>query len=75
MIDLRGLVGACFLLAIIGTVVCAPIGWAIVIGIEWAYPEILKGQPAQQQTELVQKKILPRTTYEQSRYKIEAKQE
>ena len=43
MIDLRGLVGACFLLAVIGTVVFVPIGWAIVIGIEWAYSEPIKG--------------------------------
>ena len=69
MIDLRGHVGACFLLAVIGTVVFVPIGWAIVIGIEWAYSEPIKGRAAQQKTELVQKKILPLTTFEQVRYK------
>ena len=68
MIDLRGLVGACFLLAVIGTIVFVPIGWAIVIGIEWAYSEPIKERTAQQKTELVQKKILPLTTFEQVRY-------
>ena len=33
MTDLRALVGACFLLAVMGTVVSFPLGWAIVLGI------------------------------------------
>jgi len=74
MTDLRALVGACFLLAVMGTVVSVPLGWAIVLGIGAAYPEkIIKGRPYQRNDALVQKKILPRTTYEQIRYKIEAK--
>ncbi len=39
MTRLRALVGACFLLAIIGTVVAVPIVWVIVIGIGEALPE------------------------------------
>ena len=74
MTNLRALVGACFLLAVMGTVVSIPLGWAIVLGIGEAHPETIKGRPYQQKDELVQKKILPRTTYEQFRYKNEAKQ-
>ena len=75
MTSLCALVGACFLLALMGFVVSVPLGWAIVLGIGEAYPEkIIKGRPYQRNDELVQKKILPRTTYEQIRYKIEAKQ-
>ena len=74
MTNLRALVGACFLLAVMGIVVSVPLGWAIVLGIGEAYPEkILKGRPYQWNDELVQKKILPRTTYEQIGYMIEAK--
>lgn len=74
MTDLRALVGACFLLAVMGTVVSVPLGWVIVLGIGEAYPEkIIKGRSYQWKDELVQMKILPRTTYEQIRYKIEAK--
>lgn len=74
MTDLRALVGACFLLAVMGTVVSVPLGWAIVLGIGEAYPEkIIKGRPYQWKDELVPMKILPQTTYEQIRYKIEAK--
>lgn len=74
MTDLRALVGACFLLAVMETVVSVPLGWAIVLGIGEAYPEkIIKGRPYQWKDELVQMKILPRTTYEQIRYKFEAK--
>ena len=75
MTSLRALVGACFLLALMGFVVSVPLGWTIVLGIGEAYPEkIIKARPYQRNDELVQKKILPRTTYEQIRYKIEAKQ-
>ena len=74
MTDLRALVGACFLLAVMGTVVSVPLGWAIVLGVGAAYPEkLIKSRPYQRNDALVQKKILPRTTYEQIRYKIEAK--
>ena len=69
MTTLRALVGACCLLGVMGFVVYVPLGWAIVIGIEWAYSEPIKGRAAQQKTELVQKKILPLTTFEQVRYK------
>ena len=75
MTDLRALVGACFLLAVMGIVVFVPLGWAIVLGIGEAYPEkIIKSRPYQRKDELAQKQILPRTTYEQLGYKIEAKQ-
>jgi competence protein ComEA len=44
-------------------------------GIGEAYSEnIIKGRPYQRKDELVQKKILPRATYEQIKYKIVAKQ-
>ena len=44
-------------------------------GIGEAYTEkIIKGRPYQRKDELVQKKILSRSTYEQIKYKIVAKQ-
>jgi len=75
MTNLRALVGACFLLAVMGLVVSVPLGWTIVLGVGAAYPEkLIKSRPYQRNDALVQKKILPRTTYEQIGYKIEAKQ-
>ena len=45
------------------------------LGIGDAYSEkIIKGRPYQRKDELVQRKILPRATYEQIKYKIVAKQ-
>jgi len=74
MTNLRALVGAGFLLAVMGIVVSVPLCWAIILGIGEAYPEkIIKG-PYQWNDELVPKKILPRTTYEQMGYKIAPKQ-
>ena len=44
-------------------------------GISEAYAEkIIMGRPYQRKDELVQKKILPRATYEQIKYKIVAKE-
>jgi competence protein ComEA len=44
-------------------------------GIGDAYSEkIIKGRPYTRKDELVQKKILPRATYEQTKYKIIARQ-
>jgi|RhiMetdeSRZDD1v2_1073273.scaffolds.fasta_scaffold2294503_1 hypothetical protein len=77
MITLRALIGAGFLLAIIGLVVFVPLGWSLLLGIvEEAYPEkINQGRPHQSNAELVHKgKILPLTTHEQIRDKIEVKQ-
>jgi hypothetical protein len=75
MTTLRALVGASFLLAVMGFVVSVPLGWALVLVIGGAYPEkITQDRPYQRNDELVQKKILPRTIYEQLRYKVEAMQ-
>jgi hypothetical protein len=75
MTNLRALVGAGFLLAVIVFVVSVPLIWALIIGIGEAYPEkINKDLTYQQKVELVLKKILPLTMYEQLRGKNEVKQ-
>ena len=75
MTNLRALVGAGFLLAVIVFVVSVPLVWALIIAIGEAYPEkINKNLTYQQKVELVLKKILPLTMYEQIRGKNEVKQ-
>jgi hypothetical protein len=75
MTNLRALVGAGFLLAVIVFVVSVPLVWALIIGIGEAYPaKINKDLTYQQKVELVLKKILPLTMYEQIRGKNEVKQ-
>jgi hypothetical protein len=75
MTTLRALVGAGFLLAVMGIVVAVPLAWILVLGIGEAYPEkLIQGRPDQRNAALGQKKIFPRTTYKHIRYKIEAKQ-
>lgn len=75
MTNLRALVGAGFLLSVIVFVVSVPLVWALIIGIGEAYPEkINKDLTYQQKVELVLKKILPLTIYEQIRGKNEVKQ-
>ena len=75
MTNLRALVGAGFLLAVIVCVVSVPLVWALIIGIGEAYPEkIHQDLTYQQKVELVLKKILPLTMYEQIRGKNEVKQ-
>jgi hypothetical protein len=75
MTNLRALVGAGFLLAVIVFVVSVPLVWALIIAIGEAYPEkINKDLTYQQKVELVLKKILPLTVYEQIRGKNEVKQ-
>jgi len=75
MTNLRALVGAGFLLAVIVCVVSVPLVWALIIAIGEAYPEkINKNLTYQQKVELVLKKILPLTVYEQIRGKDEVKQ-
>jgi hypothetical protein len=77
MTDLRALVGACFLLAVMGMVVVAPLGWwAVVLGFGEAFPaKIIKARPYQGKDKLVQKQILPRATYAGIKCKIVAKQQ
>ena len=41
MTHLRILIGACFLLAVMGLVVVVPLGWTIVLGVGAVYPEKL----------------------------------
>jgi len=75
MTNLRALVGAGFLLSVIVFVVSVPLVWALIIAIGEAYPEkINKDLTYQQKVELVLKKILPLTIYEQIRGKNEVKQ-
>ena len=75
MTNLRALVGAGFLLAVIVFVVSVPLIWALIIGIGEAYREkINKDLTYQEKVELVLKKILPLSMYEQIRGKNEVKQ-
>jgi DNA uptake protein ComE-like DNA-binding protein len=98
MTYLRVLVGAFFLLAVIGAVVSIPFGPGPVLaaaektglldintdtgdvlkalpGIGNAHSEkVIKGRPCQRKDELVQKKILPRATYEGITSKLVATQ-
>ena len=75
MTTLRALVGGYFLLAVMGLVISTPLAWALILGMAQVHPEkLIKARPYQRNDELVQKKILPRTTDEQIRYRIEAKQ-
>ena len=71
MTTLRALVGAWYLMAVIGLVFSAPLVWTIILGIAEAYPEKIKqGRPDQRKAELVQKAIFPPTMHEQIKYKI-----
>ena len=75
MTILRALVGACFLLAIMGTVVSVPLGWAIVLSIGEAYQDkLIQGRPYQQKGELIREKILPQAAYDWITSKPVAKQ-
>ena len=75
MTILRALVGAYSLVAFMGFVVSVPLGWTIVLGIAATPPDqIVKGQPYQQNDELLQKKFFPRTPSEQINYKIVVKE-
>jgi hypothetical protein len=75
MTTLRALVGAGFLLAVMGIVVAVPLGWTLALGIGEAYPEkLIQGRPDQRNAALVQKKRLPRAAYEEIMYKLVAKQ-
>jgi hypothetical protein len=75
MTTLRALVGACFLLAVMGIVVSVPLGWALLLGIGEANPEkIIQGRPYQRKAELLQKKILPRAADEGITSKLVATQ-
>ena len=70
MTTLRALVGGSFLLIVVGLVISSTLVWTLILSIGQTHPEMLiKGQPYQWKDEPVQKKILPRTTYEHVRYK------
>jgi hypothetical protein len=75
MTTLRALVGAYSMVVFMGFVVSVPFVWTIVLGIAATSTEkIVKSRPYQPNDELMQKKILPRTSYEQMRYKSVAKE-
>jgi len=62
MTTLRALVGAWYLIAVIGIVLSTPVVWTIVLGIAEAYPEkLIQGRPHQPKAELVQKNVFPPT--------------
>ena len=66
MATLRALVGAYSMVSFMGFVLSFPLGWTVVLGIAATSSEkIVKSRPYQQNNGLVQKKILPRTTYGQ----------
>lgn len=74
MTTVRALVGAYSMVAFMGFVLSFPLGWTVVLGIAATSPEkSVKSRPYQQ-NRLVQKKILPRTTYEQVKDKTVAKE-
>jgi hypothetical protein len=71
MTTLRALVGAWYLIAVIGLVISAPLVWTIMLGIAEVYPEKIKqGRPDQRNAALVQKAIFPPTMHEQIKSKI-----
>ena len=75
MTTLRALVGAYSMVVFMGFVVSVPIVWTIVLGIAATSPEkIVKSRPYQPNDELLQKKMLPRDTYEQNKYQSVAKE-
>jgi len=75
MTTLRALVGAYSMVVFMGFVVSVPFVWTIVLGIAASHPEqIVKSRPYQPNDELLQKKMLPRDTYEQNKYQSVAKE-
>ena len=90
MTTFRALVGASFLVAVIGFVVFVPLGWSLVLytaenaSVEHLKPlpgirgtsteDVIKSRPDRRNAELVQKEILPRAAYEKIVYQRVAKQ-